>query len=343
VEKLFVMANPKYGSEKKGAPTNYYLTVAPSQIKVNCELNHVDVVLCCDPKAFTHTNPLEGLKKGGSLVWESSESPEVAWQRIPAKHRQFVQDNNIRVFILPGFDIARKATNQTELQLRMQGNSFLGAFFRVSPFLKTTAFRGAVPQGRPQAVREEVRPLRRRRRDVEHDRHDRGLLARAGNQDRRGDDPDRSSMRNPPRAARRAPFIPTAGCGSAGCGSIPMPAAQPARAPFQTLAKFDSEFRAGLGYHQPAGALASVGVMGAGTGATQSKYVARRETPVYIAENCTQCMECITACPDTALPNMAQEVATVLKTAVNNYVTDRRPAQASAPSSPGSSSAPARR
>ena len=61
------MANPKYGSEKKGAPTNYYLTVAPSQIKVNCELNHVDVVLCCDPKAFTHTNPLEGLKKGGSL------------------------------------------------------------------------------------------------------------------------------------------------------------------------------------------------------------------------------------------------------------------------------------
>ena len=49
--------------------------------------------------------------------------------------------------------------------------------------------------------------------------------------------------------------------------------------------------------------------MGAGTGATQSKYVARRETPVYIAENCTQCMECITACPDTALPNTAQDVA----------------------------------
>ena len=41
------------------------------------------------------------------------------------------------LFILPGFDIARKATNQTELQLRMQGNAFLGAFFRVSPFLNT--------------------------------------------------------------------------------------------------------------------------------------------------------------------------------------------------------------
>jgi pyruvate-ferredoxin/flavodoxin oxidoreductase len=79
VEKLYVMANPKYGSEKKGAPTNYYLTVAPQRIKVNCELNHVDVVLCCDPKAFTHTNPLEGLKKGGSFVWESSDTAETAW------------------------------------------------------------------------------------------------------------------------------------------------------------------------------------------------------------------------------------------------------------------------
>ena len=130
------MANPKYGSEKKGAPTNYYLTVAPEPIKVNCELNHVDVVLCCDPKAFTHTNPLEGLKKGGSLVWESSDRPETAWQRIPAQHRKFVQDNNLRIYILPGFDIAKKATERGDLQLRMQGNSFLGAFFRVSPFLK---------------------------------------------------------------------------------------------------------------------------------------------------------------------------------------------------------------
>src|SRR5213076_1875406 len=99
-------------------------------------------------------------------------------------------------------------------------------------------------------------------------------------------------------------------------------AAQTPRYAFQTLAKFDSEFRSGFAYHQPAGALASVGVMGAGSGATSSKYVARRETPVYIAENCTQCMECITACPDTALPNTAQEVSTVLRTAAINYVTN---------------------
>ena len=31
---------------------------------MNCDLRHVTVVLCCDPKAFTHTNPLDGMSGG---------------------------------------------------------------------------------------------------------------------------------------------------------------------------------------------------------------------------------------------------------------------------------------
>lgn len=323
-EKLYVMANPKYGSEKKGAPTNYYLTVAPDRIKVNCELNHVDVVLCCDPKAFTHTNPVEGITKGGCLVWESSDTVETAWQRIPKQHRKHIQENNIRVYILPGFDIAKKATSRPDLQLRMQGNSFLGAFFRVSPFLK---HNNISDESFLAIVRKQYQKKFGRFGDdvvtsnmtVMEQGFSRVQEIKYGT----FEDPDRSSMRNPPqKPLGDTPMIPTAGCGSA-CGTgIPTPAQQTPRYAFQTLAKFDSEYRNGLGYHQPAGALASLGVMGAGSGATQSKYVARRETPVYIAENCTQCMECITACPDTALPNTSQDVSTVLKTAANYYVTD---------------------
>ena len=322
VEKLYVMANPKYGSYKKGAPTNYYLTVAPKRIQVNCELNHVDVVLCCDPKAFTHTNPLDGLKKGGAFVWESSDSPETAWMRIPAKYRQFVKENGIRVFILPGFEIARAATKQTELQLRMQGNSFLGAFFRVSPFLKEFGiseekFHESVQKQYEKKFGRFGEAVVASNMTVMNEGFSRVVEIKYGELA----DPDRSSMRNPPvTPIGDHQLLPTAGCGSV-CGGISMPPAQ-ARVPLQSLGKFDSEFRAGLGYHQPAGAFASVGVMGAGTGLTQSKYVARRETPVYIAENCTQCMECITACPDTALPNTAQDVATVLRTAAVNYIKD---------------------
>ena len=63
-EVIHVSANPKYGSEKKGAPTSYFMVAAKDRIRVNCDLRHVTVVLCCDPKAFTHTNPLDGMARG---------------------------------------------------------------------------------------------------------------------------------------------------------------------------------------------------------------------------------------------------------------------------------------
>jgi len=135
-EIIHVSANPKYGSEKKGAPTSYFMIAAPERIRVNCDLRHVNVVLCCDPKAFTHTNPLDGMAQGGSLVWESDEEGEQAWERLPLWARKQIIDKGIRVFTLPGFKIAREATDRGDLQLRMQGNAFLGAFFRVSSLLE---------------------------------------------------------------------------------------------------------------------------------------------------------------------------------------------------------------
>src|SRR5947208_7201001 len=206
----------------------------------------------------------------------------------------------------------------------MQGNSFLGAFFRVSPFLKNTNISEELFH---ETVRKQYeKKFGRFGEAVVHSNMEVMMQGFSRVQEIKYgelEDADRSSMRNPPLwPAGEHQIIPTAGCNSGPVPGIAMPAQQPARAPFQTLAKFDREYRCGLGYHQPAGALASVGVMGAGTGATSSKYVARRETPVYIAENCTQCMECITACPDTALPNTSQDVTTVLKTAINNYVSN---------------------
>ena len=92
-EIIHVSANPKYGSEKKGAPTSYFMVAAPERIRVNCDLRHVNVVLCCDPKAFTHCNPLDGMAEGGCLVWESDEEGRAgvgaaALVGPPADHRQ---------------------------------------------------------------------------------------------------------------------------------------------------------------------------------------------------------------------------------------------------------------
>ncbi|MDP6945670.1 MAG: 2-oxoacid:acceptor oxidoreductase family protein, partial [Myxococcota bacterium] len=309
---LNISANPKYGSEKKGAPTAYFLAVAPERIRVNCDLKHVDVVLCCDPKAFTHTDPIAGLKPGGALVWESDQSPTEAWKRIPPNKRRELLDKNIRVFVLPGFDIANTLAHRKDLQMRMQGNAFLGAFFAVSSFLQdytisTERFREVVLKqyqtkfGRfgPNVVDANMQVMQAG--------FDRIQMVTVGAVDA----PDLSGMRGNPIAPR---------CGDGGGDCDPGGDSQ--RSNIFNLNYFDSEFRAGLGYHQPASALAAVGVVASAAGATASKYVARRETPEYIAENCTQCMDCIAVCPDTALPNTAQDIGAVLSAAIEGYVVD---------------------
>ena len=310
-EVIHVSANPKYGSEKKGAPTNYFMVAAPERIRVNCDLRHVDVVLCCDPKAFLHTNPLAGLRKGGSFVWESSEhTPEAAWQRIPRKYRQEIIDNEIQLYVLNGFEIARKATDREDLQTRMQGNSFLGAFFGVSPFLKhynipKEEFLSTVRQQYQSKFGRFGEAVVESNMMVMTEGFERVFKVEYGEVDA----PDTSTFLGEVITPCEVELynLPTNG---------------DEKAPLFRMSTFDKEFRAGLGYDQPASPLASVGMMAAGTGSTASKYVARREVPVFLAENCTQCMECIVACPDTALPNTAQDIDTILRATIRSYVTD---------------------
>jgi pyruvate-ferredoxin/flavodoxin oxidoreductase len=321
-EVIHVSANPKYGSEKKGAPTSYFMVAAKDRIRVNCDLRHVTVVLCCDPKAFTHTNPLDGMAEGGSLVWESDQQGEQAWEQLPLWARKQIIDKKIRVFTLPGFEIAKKATDRGDLQLRMQGNAFLGAFFRVSTLLKEFGitqeqYRAVVRKQYVSKFGKLGEAVVESNMEVMMQGYDQvkeikiGALSAA----------DHSSLRG--QALLPILELATAGgsCGT-GCRSHAMPAGQAARTPLASVANFDAEFRAHFGYNQPSTPLSAVGMIAAATGDTASKYVARRETPLFIAENCTQCMECISVCPDTALPNTAQDLSTLLRTAVSYYVAD---------------------
>ncbi|MBT7088125.1 oxidoreductase, partial [bacterium] len=308
-EVVHISANPKYGSEKKGAPTNYFLVAAPERIRVNCDLQHVDVVLCCDPKAFTHTNPLIGLKEGGALVWENSENtPEIAWKRIPVAARKEIIEKKIKVYLLNGFMIAREATARTDLQLRMQGNSFLGAFFKVAAFLKENKipdleFLNIVEQQYKKKF---------------------GKLGAAVVES------NMTVMREGFEQVKEMPYGDVEdGDLSLMQGEKILPLtkddvkAVSAQCPMLSREKFNSEFRAGLGYFQPASPLASTGIITVGTGEQSSKFVSRRLVPKYSPQKCTQCMECVIACPDTALPCTVQEIKEVLKTAIENYVVNK--------------------
>ena len=71
---------PKYGSEKSGAPTNFYISLSPEPVKItNAELEDVEIVVSPDHKVFSHTNPLRGLAEDGTFILQSHHTPIEVW------------------------------------------------------------------------------------------------------------------------------------------------------------------------------------------------------------------------------------------------------------------------
>lgn len=130
-----VQAYPKYGSEKKGLPTTYYLTIAARHIQLHSELKYVDLVVLNDTTALFSGNPLTGLVAGGAVVMQSSYvDPLDVWQRIPPEKRDFIRRNRIRVYYADMVQIAREVASVADLQMRMQGIVLLGAFLKLTPY-----------------------------------------------------------------------------------------------------------------------------------------------------------------------------------------------------------------
>ena len=126
---LYVQAFPKYGSEKKGLPTNYYLTISHKKIRTYCELDHVEFVALNNTNAFNLGNPLQGLTNEGILFIQSPhKNPLDIWNEIPLSAQKSIQEKKIRVFALDTVAIAKVQ--------RMQGIALLGIFLKVTPFMK---------------------------------------------------------------------------------------------------------------------------------------------------------------------------------------------------------------
>ncbi len=134
---MYVQAYPKYGSEKKGLPTTYYLTVSPNRIKTHNELEFVEFVPLNDVNAFNLANPLKGLQPGGILFVQTPKtSPEEIWTDIPQWARKTTRENQITVYALDTVKIAKEVSSRPDLIQRMQGIVLLGIFLKATPFLE---------------------------------------------------------------------------------------------------------------------------------------------------------------------------------------------------------------
>src|SRR4051794_21516802 len=132
-----VQAYPKYGSEKKGLPTTYYLTIADAHIMMHSELEHVDLLCINDPTAILSGGTMEGLVPGGAIFMQSPYAdPVEVWKRIPTHVRKMIQSKEATVYYTDMVSIAREVATRADLQMRMQGIVLLGAFLRLTPYAR---------------------------------------------------------------------------------------------------------------------------------------------------------------------------------------------------------------
>jgi pyruvate-ferredoxin/flavodoxin oxidoreductase len=301
---LHVKANPKYGSEKKGQPTTYYLSAAPEPIRVNCEYFYVDVVLSPDPNVFHHSNALAGLKKGGVFIIQSDlEKPADVWRSIPPRYQKTIIENEIRVFYLDAFKIAREEAADPELQFRMQGIAFQGAFFAASDVMdrsrltEEALFNAIRAQLEKKFGAKGARVVENNLRVVQRgfDELKEIVEKTAGAGD--------TTLRHDPGLPIALKQLPA---GAAAATDI-----------HRFWDQTGVSYATGRANDNLADPFMALSLIPAASGVFRDMTQIRFEHPNWIPQNCTACGNCYTVCPDSAIAGLVHSPLEVFETAIN--------------------------
>ncbi|MGI5952058.1 MAG: 2-oxoacid:acceptor oxidoreductase family protein, partial [Brooklawnia sp.] len=305
---MYSKSAPKYGSEKSGAPTNYYITLSPEPVLVtNAELEDVEIVLSPDHRVFQHTNPLKGLAAGGTLILQSDQGPEQTWRALPAWARQTIRDKQIRFFVLDAFAVAAEHAPTPELQTRMMGIAFIGAV--IGGVDRVARASGSVDELREKVFKQLNKKFGAKgARIVQSNMAVIGdglnALVRVPHEEDGYLGLDEDAAAAPSRGLELSSGLCASSCAASNF--------------------FDAEY-----YDRIMGGAFRDGSIGrapvlpgaglfipAGNAAGKNKGMFRRNVPLFDAAACTGCMECTLACPDAAIPNGVHELHTLISTAV---------------------------
>ena len=302
-----IKANPKYGSEKKGQPTTYYLSAAPEPIRVNSEYFYVDVVLSPDPNVFQHTNALAGLKEGGVLIIQGDqETPEELWANIPSYYRKVIVDKKIHLFYLDAFKIARAEASDPDLQLRMQGIAFQGAFFAASPVAEQA---GLSEETLLDAIYKQIHKKfgGKGARIVEENMR---VVKRGWDEVREVDYNSLSETSTQTASAPSEPALPVM--------LKRMPQSGDALTDIHRFWEQVGSFYArGMGSDRITDPFTGLAVMPAMSTVFRDMTGIRFQYPEWVSDNCTACGSCYTVCPDTAIPGLVSELTPMFDTVVS--------------------------
>ena len=134
---LYVQAFPKYGSEKRGLPTQYFLTISPKKVRTHCELEYVNFLVLNDMNALYSPATLRGLCQGGAVFLQTDPNNfQYHWERVPEESKKILKEKKASLWALDSYRVASGVTDNPALIQRMQGIIILGVFLRISPFVQ---------------------------------------------------------------------------------------------------------------------------------------------------------------------------------------------------------------
>ncbi|MDR0945000.1 MAG: 2-oxoacid:acceptor oxidoreductase family protein [Bifidobacteriaceae bacterium] len=299
-------SSPKYGSEKSGAATNYYITLSPEPVLLtNAELEDVEVVISPDHMVFHHTNPLKGLVDGGTFIMQSDAGPEAVWASLPAYARRTIRDKKIHFFILDAFGVAKKHAPTANLQTRMMGVAFIGAIIgKVDRVAKSSTDLEATLA----KVRKEVVKKFGRKGDAVVDSNMavvRDGIAATVEVNYQGMSDDVKELVDARTVSLSAGMVPAVAAPRTSGLFDPDYYEDVAARPFRDGTISNAPVLPGAGLFVPVG-----------SGQFKDKGIFRRDVPEFVPDACTGCLECTLVCPDAAIPGTVHELVDVFLGAI---------------------------
>ena len=292
---------PKYGSEKSGAPTNFYLTLSPEPVKItNAQLEEVEIVISPDHKVFEHTNPLNGLVPGGTYIMQSGQSPQEVWEELPDQARRTLLERRIHFLIVDAFGVARRHAPSPDLQIRMMGVVFIGALCAHDVRIRQGVSREALLDKIQQQVEKKFGA-----KGPEVVESNMRVLEEGMESTREVDYLKQNYLEWKPAAgeSKASGLEVSANMGihghSAdyqGLGDTDYFNASVAK-PFKDGSIDESPVLPGIGLFMPSG-----------SASWKDKGLFRLSVPEFDPDLCTGCLECTLICPDAAIPNSLHEI-----------------------------------
>ena len=116
-----------YDSKKSGGITVSHLRFGNEPIKSPYLVDKADFVACHNQSYVYKYNVLEGLKKNGKFLLNTIWTPEMLEEKLPAKMKRYIAENNIEFYTLDAIKIAQGIGLGGRINMIMQA-----AFFKIA-------------------------------------------------------------------------------------------------------------------------------------------------------------------------------------------------------------------